>query len=146
MAGVQHRYIILRRIEYAQQLLCSSSLSVQEISDTCGFADVYYFSKVFKHETGYPPAKYKQHIIGCTLFLKSQCILLYQIRSNQFVPSPPYKQTKCVSAYIPHGENLFGRQKQTIYRVGTSSITATGFSIIITAKDNYICIFFSAAA
>ncbi len=58
-----HRYIILRRIEYAQQLLCSSSLSVQEISDTCGFADVYYFSKVFKHETGYPPAKYKQHII-----------------------------------------------------------------------------------
>lgn len=54
-----NRYIVLRKIEYAKQLLVTAPLSVSEISDACGFSDICYFSNVFKAETGYSPCKYR---------------------------------------------------------------------------------------
>lgn len=50
-----NRYIVLKKIEYAKELLRAGSFSVSEVAEICGFCDVYYFSRVFKDETGVSP-------------------------------------------------------------------------------------------
>ena len=55
-----NRYLTSRRIDNAIILLSEQEISVSEASDICGFGDVYYFSKVFKSETGYSPGKFKK--------------------------------------------------------------------------------------
>lgn len=55
-----NRYLTSRRIDNALTLLSEQKISVSEASDICGFGDVYYFSKVFKSETGYSPGKFKK--------------------------------------------------------------------------------------
>ncbi len=54
-----NRYIVGRRIDCAKSLLETGGLTATEIAELCGFSDVYYFSKVFKNETGTPPSKWK---------------------------------------------------------------------------------------
>lgn len=54
------RYITVKRIELAKQLLKTHDMSVTYISDLCGFADLYYFSTVFKKETGMTPLFYRK--------------------------------------------------------------------------------------
>ena len=54
------RYITLQKLEYAKQLLATPHLSVMEISELCGFSDVYYFSKVFKAQTNQTPSAYRK--------------------------------------------------------------------------------------
>ncbi len=54
-----NKYLTSQRIENAIILLSEQNISISEISDMCGFGDVYYFSKVFKNETGYTPGKYR---------------------------------------------------------------------------------------
>ncbi len=54
-----NRYLTVRRIEHAKQMLETKSLTVSEIAELCGFSDVYYFSKVFKQICGIPPSKWK---------------------------------------------------------------------------------------
>lgn len=53
-----NRYITFCRIEHAKHLLRTRAFSIAEIARQCGFSDVYYFSKVFKQETGVPPSKW----------------------------------------------------------------------------------------
>ena len=53
-----NRYIIVRRIELAKSLLETKNLTITEISELCGFSDVYYFSKVFKQNCGISPSKW----------------------------------------------------------------------------------------
>lgn len=38
----------------------SLGLSVSQIADLCGFRDIYYFSKVFKNETGLTPLQWRK--------------------------------------------------------------------------------------
>lgn len=53
-------YIIEKRIALAKELLQSSSLSVGEIANRCGFfEDANYFSRVFKSRTGFIPTVYR---------------------------------------------------------------------------------------
>ena len=54
-----NRYVIKLKTEYAKQLLGVKELSVSEISEMCGFSDIYYFSKVFKSETGLSPRDFR---------------------------------------------------------------------------------------
>ena len=54
------RYIMLEKIEYAKQLLQMPHLSIMEVAERCGFSDVYYFSKVFKKETGTTPTSFRK--------------------------------------------------------------------------------------
>lgn len=54
-----NKYIISKKIEYAKDLLSTSSVSVSEIAALCNFSDMYYFSKVFKQQTGMPPSRWK---------------------------------------------------------------------------------------
>lgn len=56
-----NRYLTDKKICFAKQLLGSSAMTISEISDICGFSDVYYFSKVFKSEAGISPGKYRKN-------------------------------------------------------------------------------------
>ena len=51
------------RIDRARQLLADSRLSIEEVADECGFCDRYYFSRVFREETEFTPAAYRQRAI-----------------------------------------------------------------------------------
>ena len=55
-----NRYIISARIELAKSLLETEILTVTQISELCGFSDVYYFSKVFKQNCGVSPSKWNR--------------------------------------------------------------------------------------
>jgi len=54
-----NRYLTLKKLSYAKELLEAGSFSVSQTADLCGFSDVYYFSKVFKKEYGVCPSKWK---------------------------------------------------------------------------------------
>lgn len=53
-------YIRRARIQRAKTLLRESPLSIAEISERCGFNTVYYFSTVFKKETGCTPGTFRR--------------------------------------------------------------------------------------
>ncbi len=53
-----NRYITFKRIEYAKSLLLTKTVSVSDVATLCGYSDIYYFSKVFKKETGVSPIKW----------------------------------------------------------------------------------------
>ena len=53
-------YINRKRVEQSRKLLTSSSLSMEEISQQCGFSSASYFTKIFKQHTGTTPLKYKK--------------------------------------------------------------------------------------
>ena len=52
------KYLTALRINYAKNLLITSRYTVSEISEMCGFENVYYFSTVFKKHTGVSPTTY----------------------------------------------------------------------------------------
>jgi len=56
------QYIKQKRIEKAIMLFHHSTLEIDEIACECGFYDRHHFSNVFKTQTGYSPAKYRQKI------------------------------------------------------------------------------------
>ncbi len=49
-----------KRIELAVHLLSTTSLQVQTVAQHCGFADVHYFTKVFKKLTGETPRQLRE--------------------------------------------------------------------------------------
>lgn len=55
-------YIQQRRIEHAIMILHHSNQDIEEIALACGYCDRHHFSKVFKLQTGLPPAKYRSKI------------------------------------------------------------------------------------
>lgn len=52
-------YVIQQRMKKACQLLMRSTLSVTEIARQTGYADPYYFSRVFHKEVGQSPRHYR---------------------------------------------------------------------------------------
>ena len=54
-----NQYVIEKKIGMAKTLLSSLSLSLGEIAELSGFSDRYYFSKLFKKETGITPSQYR---------------------------------------------------------------------------------------
>lgn len=53
-------YIINKRMERAQILMTTSSLTLQAIAEQVGISDIYYFSRLFKRRFGMPPARYRK--------------------------------------------------------------------------------------
>ncbi len=53
-------YIIRMQLETAKNLLISSDTTIGEIAESCGFTDVYYFSKIFKKEVGETPTDFRK--------------------------------------------------------------------------------------
>ncbi len=56
------RYVTQRRMEYARTLLMAPEISISEISRLVGYANVYYFSRVFHEEVGMSPTDYRKGI------------------------------------------------------------------------------------
>ena len=54
-----HRYLLLRRIERAKELLRSTDQQLAETAIACGFADQSHFSHAFKRLVGVTPATYR---------------------------------------------------------------------------------------
>lgn len=50
-------YITLKRMDYAERLLLSETLSIEEISEKVGISDYFYFNKLYKKHKGEPPGK-----------------------------------------------------------------------------------------
>ena len=57
------KYITKKRISYACDLLVSNKHSVSDIASMAGYSDVYYFSRVFKENTGMSPSDYKKSLV-----------------------------------------------------------------------------------
>ena len=56
------KYIVLKRLQYAEKQLSTGKYSVKEVSEMSGFKDVKYFCRVVKKEYGVPPSKLYSHI------------------------------------------------------------------------------------
>lgn len=54
-----NKYISLKKLEYACELLKTKQYSVSEIAEMTGFSNQYYFSRVFKNKYGIYPSIYK---------------------------------------------------------------------------------------
>ncbi len=52
------RFVTKMRIDYAKELLVTNRRSISEIAEMCGFSNAYYFSNVFKKQTGFSPSQY----------------------------------------------------------------------------------------
>ena len=52
-------HLIDIRVDEAKKLLLEGTMSLKEISESVGFNDYNYFSRVFKSRTGYPPSSYR---------------------------------------------------------------------------------------
>ena len=55
-------YINKKRVEHSVQLLTSTPLSMEEISQKCGFSSASYFTKIFKKQMGVTPLKFKKSL------------------------------------------------------------------------------------
>lgn len=55
-----HQWLMQYRLERARGLLLFSQMSLQEISDDCGFSDQSHFSRAFSAATGAPPAIWRK--------------------------------------------------------------------------------------
>lgn len=49
-----------QRIALAAEILSQTSLTLEEITERCGFSDAAQFSKLFKKITGQTPSKFRQ--------------------------------------------------------------------------------------
>ena len=52
-----HAYLTECRIAGAQELLCATSLSIEQIAQRCGFGTQQYLTNVFKRQVGISPGK-----------------------------------------------------------------------------------------
>lgn len=56
-----NEYIAEKRIEKSVRLLKETDLSVEAVSEICGFSSVQYFSKIFKDKMGISPLKFRKN-------------------------------------------------------------------------------------
>lgn len=52
-------YILSERVELAKKLLASSAITIQSVTEQCGFSSTSYFHKQFKRVTGMTPQQYR---------------------------------------------------------------------------------------
>ncbi len=59
-----HQYLLALRLRRAKSLLLETSLSVQQISEECGFTSSTHFIRAFKQENDITPQKYRSLIVN----------------------------------------------------------------------------------
>jgi AraC-like DNA-binding protein len=58
-----HRWLIMRRMERARDLLVQTTLPVAEVAVAVGYDDPAYFSRLFARETGCPPGVWRRDAV-----------------------------------------------------------------------------------
>ena len=53
------KYVTHLKIRRACELMTTGAFTLEQISEMCGFENVYYFSNIFKKNMGTPPSKFK---------------------------------------------------------------------------------------
>lgn len=56
------KFIQLRRIERAKELLADERLTIEAVADRCGFSQVAFFRTIFARETGLTPAQFRKRL------------------------------------------------------------------------------------
>ncbi len=59
-------YIIQLRMQRAYELLQNSEISISEVAYLCGFQDSNYFTRQFKHASGFTPKEYRSFLKDTT--------------------------------------------------------------------------------
>jgi AraC family transcriptional regulator len=59
-----YAWIAARRHDRAQALLRNPALSLQQVADVCGYADLSHFSHRFRKMAGVAPTRYRQALLG----------------------------------------------------------------------------------
>jgi transcriptional regulator GlxA family with amidase domain len=54
------KWLLQKRLEYAEHLLETSNKNINEITDECGFENATHFSRVFKEKFGLSPLLYRK--------------------------------------------------------------------------------------
>lgn len=57
------KYVNHLKIKRACELLISGTFTITQVSEMCGFENVYYFSNVFTKNIGMPPGKFKNEAV-----------------------------------------------------------------------------------
>ncbi|MDN3656102.1 AraC family transcriptional regulator [Ferruginibacter paludis] len=57
------QWIRKKRLEKAQELLTSTTMTVTDICYTLGFESIAHFSRLFKSQFGYPPSEFRLNIL-----------------------------------------------------------------------------------
>ena len=55
-----HRWLLAQRVEKAQELLLHSTMPLEKIATSCGFADQSHFSRVFSRQLGASPGLWRR--------------------------------------------------------------------------------------
>lgn len=55
-----HQYVIAQRVQSARDLLLKTDTPLKEIARQLGYADVFYFARQFKRQTGVSPAMFRR--------------------------------------------------------------------------------------
>lgn len=58
------RHLTRLRLARARTLLLQTELSIEAVTERCGFCDRSYFSTVFRREVGLPPATFRARALG----------------------------------------------------------------------------------
>jgi AraC-like DNA-binding protein len=59
MGVAPQQHLLTQRLALARNLLLQTELSIEAITERCGFCDRSYFSTVFRREVGLPPAGFR---------------------------------------------------------------------------------------
>ncbi|MEK0315600.1 helix-turn-helix domain-containing protein [Cohnella sp. 56] len=57
-------YLVRTRMNRAKELLAGTSMGIGEIAESVGYADMYYFNKLFKKQLGMTPVQFKMQVLG----------------------------------------------------------------------------------
>ncbi|MET0262266.1 MAG: AraC family transcriptional regulator [Rariglobus sp.] len=57
-------FLLHTRMTQARHLLTGTELSINEIAERLGYADIFFFSRQFKEKVGLPPSAYRKQALG----------------------------------------------------------------------------------